>query len=108
MSPPRKWSIGAPSRPGQITLSIGAAEYWPGKSAAELVHRADEALYLAKACGRNRVASEADLSAKDLPMAGVKAHAANSDGPNTVGFHFRLGAPERTYIVQSHARSVRP
>jgi diguanylate cyclase len=50
---------------GQITLSIGAAEYRPGEPAAELVHRADEALYLAKACGRNRVASEVELSAKN-------------------------------------------
>jgi len=46
---------------GQVTLSIGAAQYRPGESPAELVNRADEALYLAKSGGRNRVASEAEL-----------------------------------------------
>jgi diguanylate cyclase len=46
---------------GQITLSIGAAQYRPGESSAELVNRADEALYLAKANGRNRVVAETDL-----------------------------------------------
>jgi diguanylate cyclase len=43
---------------GQVTLSIGAALYRPGESAAELVHRADEAMYLAKAEGRNRVVTD--------------------------------------------------
>ena len=46
---------------GRITLSLGAAEFRPGESIAELVHRADEALFLAKANGRDRVASEGDL-----------------------------------------------
>jgi diguanylate cyclase len=43
---------------GQVTLSIGAALYRPGETAAELVHRADEAMYLAKAEGRNCVVSD--------------------------------------------------
>lgn len=45
---------------GQITLSIGTAEYRQGEPASELVHRADEALYLAKSVGRNRVCGEND------------------------------------------------
>ncbi len=48
---------------GQITLSIGVAEYRPGEPASELVHRADEALYLAKSTGRDKVAGEDQLPA---------------------------------------------
>jgi diguanylate cyclase len=44
---------------GQITLSIGVAEYRPGETPSDLIHRADEALYLAKKNGRDRVVSEA-------------------------------------------------
>ena len=40
---------------GQVTLSIGVTRYREGESAAELVHRADEAMYRAKANGRNCV-----------------------------------------------------
>jgi diguanylate cyclase len=40
---------------GQVTLSIGVAEYVPGETAHALVNRADEALYRAKGQGRNRV-----------------------------------------------------
>lgn len=39
----------------QVTVSIGIAEYRPGESIANLVERADEALYAAKRGGRNRV-----------------------------------------------------
>lgn len=38
---------------GQVTLSIGVALYRPGEAASDLVRRADEAMYLAKAAGRN-------------------------------------------------------
>jgi diguanylate cyclase len=48
---------------GQITLSLGVAEYQTGETPAELIHRADEALYLAKSKGRNRVVSESELPA---------------------------------------------
>ena len=39
-----------------LTVSIGVAAYLPGETPNELVRRADEALYRAKADGRNRVA----------------------------------------------------
>lgn len=40
---------------GQITISAGVAEYQPGEEAADLIKRADDALYAAKNNGRNRV-----------------------------------------------------
>jgi diguanylate cyclase (GGDEF)-like protein len=40
-----------------VTVSAGAAEYIAGESIAETLRRADEALYVAKQSGRNRVAS---------------------------------------------------
>jgi len=40
---------------GNITVSIGIADYVAGESAADLIARADQALYAAKAQGRNRV-----------------------------------------------------
>lgn len=49
---------------GTITLSLGVSTYVPGEPLARLVARADQALYLAKRSGRNRVASEADLDRK--------------------------------------------
>lgn len=52
----------------QITLSMGIAEYRQGEPHAELVLRADEALYAAKRGGRNRVVSEEIF--KELPAAG--------------------------------------
>lgn len=46
---------------GRITLSIGAAEYSIGESVAEMVQRADKALYTAKRQGRNRVVSQLEI-----------------------------------------------
>lgn len=46
---------------GQITVSIGVAEYRPGEKLDGFVERADKALYHAKNTGRNRVATEKDL-----------------------------------------------
>ncbi|MCP4251909.1 MAG: GGDEF domain-containing protein [Candidatus Scalindua sp.] len=45
-----------------ITVSIGAAQYRQGESLEDLVNRADQALYLAKNTGRNRVSTETMLS----------------------------------------------
>jgi diguanylate cyclase len=42
---------------GQITLSVGVAEYKPGEKPENLVSRADQALYSAKEAGRNQVKS---------------------------------------------------
>lgn len=42
---------------GQITLSVGVAEYRPGESVTDFIGRADAALYEAKKQGRNRVIS---------------------------------------------------
>jgi len=43
------------SLPVPVTASFGVTEYRPGDTRAELLHRVDEALYGAKAAGRNRV-----------------------------------------------------
>jgi diguanylate cyclase (GGDEF)-like protein/hemerythrin-like metal-binding protein len=39
---------------GHVTMSLGVAEYAPGESLAEWIERTDQALYRAKAGGRNR------------------------------------------------------
>ncbi|WP_142847444.1 diguanylate cyclase [Telmatospirillum sp. J64-1] len=49
---------------GQVSLSVGVAEYRPDETAEQLIERADRVLYLAKRDGRNRVmADTADLAA---------------------------------------------
>jgi len=42
---------------GGVTASFGVAEMVPGEDSRSLAQRVDEALYRAKALGRNRVAS---------------------------------------------------
>lgn len=49
-------AIPAHEEGSRITVSIGVAAYLPGEDAAELLRRADAALYRAKEGGRNRVA----------------------------------------------------
>lgn len=51
---------------GRITVSIGASQLTGDEALGSLIGRADEALYLAKAAGRNRVASQADLANEAL------------------------------------------
>lgn len=41
--------------PLSVTVSVGCATHWPQESEEALFHRADQALYLAKKNGRNRV-----------------------------------------------------
>lgn len=40
-----------------LTISLGVAEYQPGDSVESLIERADQAMYIAKQAGRNRVES---------------------------------------------------
>ncbi|MHB8767211.1 MAG: GGDEF domain-containing protein [Deferrisomatales bacterium] len=50
-----------PSGPLQITVSVGLATFEPGDQPDDLLRRADEALYRAKARGRNRVEAPAPM-----------------------------------------------
>jgi len=52
---------------GSVTLSFGVAQYRPNEDLADLIGRADAALYHAKREGRNRVSSE--LEAANLARA---------------------------------------
>lgn len=49
---------------GRVTLSIGVASHHVGESGAEFLHRADEAMYRAKAAGRDRVVAEDEAATK--------------------------------------------
>lgn len=54
--------VGTSKKLGKITVSLGVAFYRQGESAEAFIHRADQALYFAKNNGRNRVATESDLT----------------------------------------------
>jgi diguanylate cyclase len=45
---------------GRVTVSIGVAAMCKGETAQSLIERADNCLYAAKRCGRNRVMCESD------------------------------------------------
>jgi diguanylate cyclase len=47
---------------GTVTVSIGVASYRRGETLEQFVERSDQALYLAKNGGRNRVVTESDLA----------------------------------------------
>jgi len=49
-----------------ITVSFGVAEYIPGESIFETIRRADEALYMAKSLGKDRVVTEQELSQRSF------------------------------------------
>ena len=55
---------------GSITMSVGAAEYAGGEDVAELISRADAALYTAKHNGRNQVAAAPTPGKKQRKEAG--------------------------------------
>ncbi|WP_428409301.1 diguanylate cyclase [Hyphococcus sp.] len=56
-----------------FTASFGVALRQPGESLLSLIARADEALYLSKALGRNRVSCETDVQVEKLRSA-ASAH----------------------------------
>jgi len=51
------YETGRSPDPGQLTVSLGVAEYKTGEEPVSLIKRADSALYKAKDTGRNRVCS---------------------------------------------------
>jgi diguanylate cyclase len=58
---------------GTITVSAGVAMVNATDTIDTLVERADQALYLAKHSGRNRVKSEKDLG-ENPPLSGIRPH----------------------------------
>ena len=69
-----EFDVGA-AAPYPVTLSIGVAALGDGQSAEALVTAADEALYEAKAAGRNRVVVAGDTQ-RALDSAGGKTRPA--------------------------------
>lgn len=59
-------AVGTSKPLGTLTVSIGVACYRPGEPLEDFIHRSDQALYFAKNSGRNRVATEIDLSNQEI------------------------------------------
>jgi len=55
---------------GQVTVSIGVAQFKFGEPLSQLISRADEALYSAKSSGRNCVVSEVAVASSQLAFDG--------------------------------------
>ncbi len=56
----------------RFTASFGVAQWMPRENLADMLHRADTALYRAKACGRNQVrVAIAELAPAPVPALGV-------------------------------------
>ena len=51
---------------GNITMSMGVAVFKAGESLPDLIQRADQGLYHAKATGQNRVVTEHELEHAEL------------------------------------------
>jgi diguanylate cyclase (GGDEF)-like protein len=82
-------------------LSGGVAQHVPGESGAELLRRADAALYAAKAAGRGRVV----LGGGDTDELAVALAAAIADGAIGVALQPVLALPDRTLVgVEALAR----
>jgi diguanylate cyclase (GGDEF)-like protein len=65
-----------------ITVSIGIAEFRTGEPVAQTIARADEALYLAKSNGRNRVVRHDHKEAGHAPPAGLPRRPAPAASPS--------------------------
>ncbi len=64
----KQWTIGPTGEPvGTITVSVGVAKLRATETGAELIQRADDRLYDAKARGRNRVVGDMDATPQPAP-----------------------------------------
>ena len=65
-----QWQVRLVADPVRFTVSAGLAQHVPGETIEHTLDRADQALYTAKALGRNRVA----VAPTPRPMAAASAH----------------------------------